>query len=142
MDKLPYQIICRLWQITYSSPEYVPDYDLLVEIPKYFANFKYFKIKLKQCSCYSSGEKALEQQVWLCCDNASYNQLKSNTSLASTVWTNFLFYLTSPIVDVENYSYIMPYRDKIKFYVRDGYGKRCYDKTIAVFVLELEPYEI
>ena len=134
MDKLPYQIICSM--CTYSGDK---EYSFAIEPPKYFSKYTHFKLKLKQCSYYFATE-AITRDVWLCCDNVTYNRIIANEGDNYNQY--YLFNLTSVSKsNSRNCSHIMPYRDKIRFWIRDETNYKC-NGIHVLLVFELEPYEI
>ncbi|MDY3801076.1 MAG: hypothetical protein SOZ95_03460 [Bacilli bacterium] len=134
MDKLPYQIICSMWTSIGDA-----DYSFTIEPPKYFAKYTHFKLKLKQCSYYFATEE-ISRDVWLCSDNVTYNRIILNQTDYYIQY--YLFNLTSVSKsNSRNCSHIMPYKDKIRFWIRDETNYKC-NGIHVLLVFELEPYEI
>lgn len=140
MDKLPYQILCSMKTLTNEA-----EYSFTIEPPKYFANYTHFKLKLKQCSYFFSSSKEFPRDVWLCCDNVTYNRIMFNQTEyygPDYYIQDFLFNLTAVSKsNSRNCSHIMPYKDKIRFWVRDQLNYHCNGINVLL-VFELEPYEI
>ena len=135
MDKLPYRIIINR-HIYASDPI---DY-FNINIPKFFGNYKYLKIILKDISCSKR-----DQDVWLNCDALTYNQISQHTdpSINGIFLEKFLFNLTAFREGCSQINYvILPYRDTLKFWITNIMGKKPgFDLTVAM-IIELEPYEI
>lgn len=132
MNILPYKIV-----ITNYCSESASFSDTTINIPKYFANYKYFKIILKQVSIE---ERNLE--LWLCCDNISYNQVYQESSKNIYI-DKFLFNLTAFREGCTSSNYqILPYKDKITLSLCLTSGNKLGTLNTVGFILELEPYEI
>ena len=72
MDILPYRIIINRHLYANRDIQYFN-----INIPKFFGNYKYFKIILKDVSCDNRS-----QDVWLNCDALTYNQVSQHTDPA------------------------------------------------------------
>ena len=134
MDILPYRIIINRQINTKHGIQYFN-----INIPKFFANYKYFKIILKDVSC---DNRSLD--VWLNCDALTYNQVSQNTNpeIRGVYIEKFLFNLTAYREGCSQFNYvILPYRDTLKFWITDSTGKNPDFNTIVTMVIELEPYD-
>ena len=135
MDKLPYRIIINRL-ISSSDPiEYFN-----INIPKFFANYKYFKITLKEVS-----SSLRDRDIWLNCDASTYNQIYQYSDLTDSgiFLEKFLFNLTAFREGCSQFNYvILPYRDTLKFWITNSTGKSPGFDTLVTMVIELEPYEI
>ena len=135
MNILPYRIIINRHLHTADKIEYFN-----INIPKYFANYKYFKIIMKDVSCDNRSK-----DVWLNCDAFSYNQVIQHTSttIRGIFLEKFLFNLTAFREGGSQSHYvILPYRDTLKFWITGAVGAKPSMDCYVVMVLELEPYEI
>lgn len=135
MSKLPYRVIINRNLIASEPISYFK-----INIPKFFANYKYFKIILKEVSCDNRNK-----DIWLNCDASTYNQISQHTYIDSVgiFLDKFLFNLTAFREGSSQFhSVILPYRDTLKFWITNDMGvKPSFDVT-ATMILELEPYEI
>lgn len=135
MNKLPYRIIINRLIRTSDPLEYFN-----INIPKFFGNYKYFKIKLKEVS-----SSLRDRDIWLNCDASTYNQIHQHTNLTDSgiFLDKFLFNLTAFREGCSQFNYvILPYRDTIKFWITNSTGKSPGFDTLVTMIIELEPYEI
>ena len=135
MNILPYRIIINRFIYERKDLEYFN-----INIPKYFANYKYFKIILRDVSCEDRSK-----DIWLNCDASTYNQVFQHTDpkIRGVYLEKFLFNLTAFREGGSQPHYaILPYRDTIKFWITNSVGAKLKIDTHTVMVLELEPYEI
>ena len=135
MDKLPYRIIINRHIYERKNLEYFN-----INIPKYFANYKYFKIILKEVTCSNR-----DKDVWLNCDALTYNQISQHTDpkVRGIYLEKFLFNLSAFREGCSQSHYaILPYRDTLKFWITNPVGAKLEVDASIVMILELEPYEI
>lgn len=135
MNILPYRIIINRYIYERKDLEYFN-----INIPKYFANYKYFKIILKEVTCSNR-----DKDVWLNCDASTFNQISQHTDpkIRGIYLEKFLFNLTAfREKGSQSYYAILPYRDTIKFWITTYEGAKLDVDMSIVMILELEPYEI
>ena len=135
MDKIPYRIIINRYIYARKDLVYFN-----INIPKYFANYKYFKIILKEVTCTSR-----DQDIWLNCDASTYNQISQHTDpkIRGVYLEKFLFNLTAfRERGLESHYVILPYRDTLIFWISDFEGAKINVDMAVVMIIELEPYEI
>lgn len=135
MDLLPYRIIINRHIYANLNLEYFN-----INVPKYFANYKYFKIILRDVSCSKR-----EKDVWLNCDALTYNQVSQHTdpAIRGIFLEKFLFNLTAfREGGSQSHFVILPYRDTLKFWITTSLGAKLDMDMNTVMILELEPYEI
>lgn len=135
MNMLPYRIIINRHIYERKDLEYFN-----INIPKYFANYKYFKIILKEATCSNR-----DKDVWLNCDALTYNQVSQHTDpkIRGVYLEKFLFNLTAFREGSSQFhSVILPYRDTLKFWITTSIGAKLDIDMNTVMILELEPYEI
>lgn len=135
MDLLPYRIIINRHIYANLDLEYFN-----INVPKYFANYKYFKIILRDVSCSKR-----EKDVWLNCDALTYNQVSQHTdpAIRGIFLEKFLFNLTAfREGGSQSHFVILPYRDTLKFWITTSLGAKLDMDMNTVMILELEPYEI
>ena len=135
MNILPYRIIINRHEYASEPISY-----FRINIPKFFGNYKYFKIILKEVSCDNRNK-----DIWLNCDASTYNQISQHAYIESIgiFLDKFLFNLTAFREGSSQSHYvILPYRDTLKFWITNDAGvKPTFDVT-ATMIIELEPYEI
>lgn len=135
MSKLPYRVIITRNLIASEPISYFK-----INIPKFFGNYKYFKIILKEVSCDNRNK-----DIWLNCDASTYNQINQHAYIDSVgiFLDKFLFNLTAFREGSSQFhSVILPYRDTLNFWITNDMGvKPSFDVTVTM-ILELEPYEI
>lgn len=135
MNILPYRIIINRYLYASHPIDYFN-----INIPKFFANYKYFKIILKDVSCYNR-----TKDVWLNCDALTYNQVSQHTdpAIRGIYLDKFLFNLTAFREGGSQSHYvILPYRDTLKFWITDMEGAKPGMDSLIDMILEIEPYEI
>lgn len=135
MNILPYRIIINRYLYASDPIDYFN-----INIPKFFANYKYFKIILKDVSCYNR-----TKDVWLNCDALTYNQVSQHTdpAIRGIYLDKFLFNLTAFREGGSQSHYvILPYRDTLKFWITDMEGAKPGMDSVIAMILEIEPYEI
>lgn len=135
MNILPYRIIINRYLYASDPIDYFN-----INIPKFFANYKYFKIILKDVSCYNR-----TQDVWLNCDALTYNQVSQHTdpAIRGIFLEKFLFNLTAFREGGSQSHYvILPYRDTLKFWITNIDGAKPGMDSAIVMILEIEPYDI
>lgn len=135
MNILPYRIIINRYTYASDPIEYFN-----INIPKFFANYKYFKIILKDVSCYNR-----TQDAWLNCDALTYNQVSQHTdpAIRGIYLEKFLFNLTAFREGGSQSHYvILPYRDTLKFWITNIEGAKPGIDNDIVMILEIEPYDI
>lgn len=135
MNILPYRIIINRHLYTHDPIKY-----FYINIPKFFGNYKYFKIILKDVSCDTR-----TADIWLNCDALTYNQVNQHTdpTIGGIFLEKFLFNLTAFREGASQFNYvILPYRDTLKFWITNIVGDKPGMDCTAVMILELEPYEI
>ena len=135
MSKLPYRVIINRYIYERKDLEYFN-----INIPKYFVNYKYFKIILKEVTCSNR-----DKDVWLNCDALTYNQVSQHTDpkIRGVYLEKFLFNLTAFREGSSQFhSVILPYRDTLKFWITNSIGAKLDIDMHTVMILELEPYEI
>ena len=135
MDILPYRIIINRHLYANRDIQYFN-----INIPKFFGNYKYFKIILKDVSCDNRS-----QDVWLNCDALTYNQVSQHTdpAIRGIYLEKFLFNLTAFREGGSQSHYvILPYRDTLKFWITNIVGAKPGMDCTTVMILELEPYDI
>ena len=135
MNILPYRIIINRHLHPADPIEYFN-----ISIPKFFANYKYFKIILRDVSCDNRSK-----DIWLSCDASTYNQVSQHTSttIRGIFLDKFLFNLTAFREGGSQSHYvILPYRDTLKFWITTDVGAKPGMDCTTAMVLELEPYEI
>lgn len=135
MNILPYRIIINRHIYERKDLEYFN-----INIPKYFANYKYFKIILKEVTCTYR-----DKDVWLNCDASTYNQISQHTDpkIRGIYLEKFLFNLTAfREGSFQSHYAILPYRDTLKFWITNYTGSKLEVDSSIVMILELEPYEI
>ena len=135
MNILPYRVIINRNLIASEPISYFK-----INIPKFFANYKYFKIILKEVSCDNRNK-----DIWLNCDASTYNQISQHTYIDSVgiFLDKFLFNLTAFREGSSQFhSVILPYRDTLKFWITNDMGVNPSFDVTATMILELEPYEI
>ena len=135
MNKLPYRVI-----INRNLTTALPINSININIPKYFGNYNYFKIILKEVTCSNRN-----QDLWLNCDTSTFNQISQDIdpSVHNANLDKFIFNLTAYREGASQFNYvILPYRDTIKFWFTNMLGKKPgFDVTVTM-IIELEPYEI
>ena len=135
MNILPYRIIIN--RHLYASE---PISYFNINIPKFFANYKYFKIILREVSCDNRNK-----DIWLNCDASSYNQINQQPYINSggIFLEKFLFNLTAFREGGSQSHYvILPYRDTLKFWITNIVGTKPGMDCTVVMILEIEPYDI
>ena len=135
MNILPYRIIIN--RHLYASE---PITYFNINIPKFFANYKYFKIILREVSCDNRNK-----DIWLNCDASSYNQINQQPYINSggIFLEKFLFNLTAFREGGSQSHYvILPYRDTLKFWITNIVGTKPGMDCTVVMILEIEPYDI
>ena len=135
MNILPYRIIIN--RHLYASE---PISYFKINIPKFFANYKYFKVILREVSCDNRNK-----DIWLNCDASSYNQINKQPYINSVdiFLEKFLFNLTAFREGGSQSHYvILPYRDTLKFWITNIVGAKPGMDCTVVMILEIEPYDI
>ena len=135
MNILPYRIIIN--RHLYASE---PISYFKINIPKFFANYKYFKVILREVSCDNRNK-----DIWLNCDASSYNQISKQPYINSVdiFLEKFLFNLTAFREGGSQSHYvILPYRDTLKFWITNIVGAKPGMDCTVVMILEIEPYDI
>ena len=135
MNILPYRIIINRHLYTNDNIEYFN-----INIPKFFANYKYFKVILREVSCDNRNK-----DIWLNCDASSYNQINKQPYINSVdiFLEKFLFNLTAFREGGSQSHYvILPYRDTLKFWITNIVGAKPGMDCTVVMILEIEPYDI
>lgn len=135
MSKLPYRVIITRNLSPSQDIKYVN-----INIPKYFANYTYFKIKLKEVDCSNR-----EQDLWLNCDTSTFNQVSQNIDpqIHNIRLERLLFNITAFREGGSQSNYVvLPYRDTIKVWFTDLIGKKPNFDALVTMIIELEPYEI
>ena len=135
MNILPYRIIIN--RHLYASE---PISYFKINIPKFFANYKYFKVILREVSCDNRNK-----DIWLNCDASSYNQINKQPYInsADIFLEKFLFNLTAFREGGSQSHYvILPYRDTLKFWITNIVGAKPGMDCTVVMILEIEPYDI
>lgn len=136
MSKLPYRVIITRNLSVSQDIKYVD-----INIPKYFANYTYFKIKLKEVDCGSSRE----QDIWMNCDTSTFNQVSQNVDpdIHNIIIKRFLFNITAFREGASQSNYVvLPYRDTIKVWFTNLLGFKPNFDALVTIIIELEPYEI
>ena len=136
MSKLPYRVIITRNLSVSQDIKYVD-----INIPKYFANYTYFKIKLKEVDCGSSRE----QDIWMNCDTSTFNQVSQNVDpdIHNIIIKRFLFNITAFREGASQSNYVvLPYRDTIKVWFTNLLGFKPNFDAVVTIIIELEPYEI
>ena len=136
MSKLPYRVIITRNLSVSQDIKYVN-----INIPKYFANYTYFKIKLKEVDCGGSRE----QDIWLNCDTSTFNQVSQNVDpdIHNIIIKRFLFNITAFREGASQSNYVvLPYRDTIKVWFTNLLGFKPNFDALVTIIIELEPYEI
>ena len=135
MSKLPYRlIICRNLSAS-QDIKYVN-----INIPKYFSNYTYFKIKLKEVDCSKR-----EEDIWLNCDTSTFNQVSQNIDpqIHNIKLERLLFNITAFREGASQSNYVvLPYRDTIKVWFTNSIGAKPGFDTLITMIIELEPYQI
>ena len=135
MNILPYRIIIN--RHLYASE---PISYFKINMPKFFANYKYFKVILREVSCDNRNK-----DIWLNCDASSYNQISKQPYINSVdiFLEKFLFNLTAFREGGSQSHYvILPYRDTLKFWITNIVGAKPGMDCTVVMILEIEPYDI
>lgn len=135
MNILPYRIIINRFIYNHEDLKYFN-----INVPKYFVNYKYFKIILRDVTCENTS-----RDLWLNCDALTYNQVFQHTDpkIRGVYLEKFLFNLTAFREGSSQFHYaILPYRDTIKFWITNPEGAKPGIDSHIVMILELEPYEI
>ena len=135
MSKLPYRLIITRNLTVSQDIKYVN-----INIPKYFSNYNYFKIKLKEVDCTNR-----EHDIWLNCDTATFNQISQDIDpdIHNINIKRFLFNITAFREGASQSNYVvLPYRDAIKVWFTNLIGVRPNFDAVVTMIIELEPYEI
>ena len=135
MSKLPYRLIITRSLSVSQGIKYIN-----INIPKYFINYNYFKIKLKEVDCTNR-----EHDIWLNCDTATFNQISQDIDpdIHNVKLEKFLFNITAFREGASQSNYVvLPYRDTIKVWFTDLIGKKPGFDTMITMIIELEPYQI
>lgn len=122
MKEKPYRIFCT----GFTTERFE------INIPKYFANYQYFKLKLISASTNNT-----DNNLWLVCDNMYYDAIYGYDTYK---YDKFMFNigLVTNGYSVNQYV-IMPYKDKITI------SLGTFNATTAnsiQFILELKPINL
>ena len=135
MSNLPYRVIIVRNLSVSQDIKYVN-----INIPKYFGNYTYFKIKLKEVDCDNR-----EQDIWLNCDTSTFNQVSQNIDpqIHNVRLERLLFNITAFREGASQSNYVvLPYRDTIKVWFTNLLGAKPTFDTLVTIIIELEPYKI
>ena len=122
MKEKPYRIFCT----GFTTEKFE------INIPKYFANYQYFKLKLISASTNYTGNN-----LWLSCDNMYYDAIYGDDTYK---YDKFMFNisLVTKGYSINQYA-IMPYKDKIT--ILSGAINESITNTVQ-FILELKPINL
>lgn len=129
-----------------------------LNIPTYFSSFKYFKLKVTQCSlCPYEAIDTNITSFWLMINTATYNNCISGRIPGSITIhpssederdefsDNYLFNLTAFIQsgcqDNENFQCLLPYKSTYRLSFRDELGEKIKNFKLRL-MLDLVPYHI